>query len=92
MCAQIFRIVHTFVIQEHVCPTSQHTECYGLCVLSQQISLSDSSQGQIAGHVPAQLLVPSLKEPDCYRDGQHHDRWTAVVLKIQSTREKSFKF
>lgn len=64
-----------------VCPTSQHAECYGLRVFSQQIGLGDGSQGEITGHVPAQLPVPSLQEPHRYRDGQHHDRRAAVVLR-----------
>lgn len=38
-------------------PTSQHAEHYDLCLLTQQICLDDGSQREIAGHVPAQLLV-----------------------------------
>lgn len=70
------------VVYEHVyvCPTSQNAVCYGLSVFSQQVSLGYSSQGEITGHVPAQLPVASLQEPHRYRDGQHHDRWTTVVL------------
>lgn len=82
-----FRFVCMYVKHPSACPTSQHAVCYGLCVFSQQIGLSYSSQGEITGHVPAQLSVPPLQEAHCHRDGQHHDRRTTVVLRRQ--RESS---
>lgn len=61
-------------------PTSQHADCYGLCVFSQQIGLGYSGQREVTGHVPAQLPVAPLQEPHGHRDSQHHDRRTTVVL------------
>lgn len=56
-------------------------------MLGQQVGLGYGGQGQVAGHVPAQLPVPPLQEPHGHRHGQHHDGGTAVVL----WRERVFR-
>lgn len=68
-------------------PTLKDTPEDGLCVLSQQLCLGNGSQGQVTGHVPAQLLIAPLQEFHCHWHSQGH-HWGPVVI-LQKHEKKN---